>query len=82
MSKEDIAFAIGATFLVVSACTIAYRGFERKLEKVVSQSNPALVTANTIGNSTPDKFYQIGTNRAYVEIDGRSIESYNFGGMK
>lgn len=40
---------------------------------------------NVIGDSRPEKFYQFGTNKAYVEIDGQRVENYfleNEGGRR
>jgi len=31
---------------------------------------------NVIGNETPDKFYEINGQRAYLEIDGMPVEGY------
>lgn len=31
---------------------------------------------NTVGDSTPDKFYEINGRRVYIEIDGQPVEDY------
>ncbi len=40
------------------------------------ESFPMLKQENVISMSTADKFYEIGTKRIYVEVDGKPVESY------
>ena len=40
------------------------------------ESFPMLKQENVIGTPAIDKFYEIGTNRVYLEIDGKPVESY------
>lgn len=35
-----------------------------------------IITRNVIGNSEPEKFYVVDGNRAYLEIDGRPVDTY------
>ena len=43
------------------------------LERMPEQT---LYTENVSGNETPDKFYLVNGQRAYLEIDGQPVESY------
>jgi len=36
----------------------------------------AVQIKNTVGDSTPDKFYEINGRRVYIEIDGQPVEDY------
>lgn len=48
---------------------------DNKLEKISAQCGKTLDVRveNTLGGSLPEKFYDIGGVKAYVEIDGKAI---------
>lgn len=47
-----------------------------KLEQLSTNSVPSIIQTNVIGSQEPEKFYQFGANRAYLEIDGKKVEDY------
>lgn len=48
----------------------------KKHEKEPQQTilTPKMITKNIIGNSLPEKFYEINNKRIYLEIDGKSVD--------
>lgn len=42
----------------------------------IKNQAPTIITENVIGNKTPDRFYYIKGKRAYLEIDGKSVDDY------
>jgi hypothetical protein len=38
--------------------------------------NPSLLESQVVGDATPDKFYEINGKKAYLEIDGKSVDEY------
>jgi hypothetical protein len=49
---------------------------EEKVDKLLRRPTVKLMTENVIGSDANDVFYNIGERRAYLEIDGRSVEDY------
>ncbi|MEI7718636.1 MAG: hypothetical protein WCI72_02120 [archaeon] len=40
------------------------------------QQKPQVQVRNVIGNEAPERFYEVDGHRVYLEIDGKSVESY------
>lgn len=51
-------------------------GINKKLDNLEKSNSLEVITQDVIGGREPEKFYNIGTNRGYLEIDGRPVESY------
>ena len=71
-------FIYGVALYCIHSCSSKseHRDISKHFDEISSKFIPQLITSDTIGNKTFDKFYQIGTNRAYVEIDGKQVENY------
>ena len=49
---------------------------DRKLEAKIDEMTPKIRIEQTMGNKTPERFYEIGGKRVYLEIDGKPVEQY------
>jgi hypothetical protein len=69
-----------STALIIGVATGSIRSQNKetlsRLEKISASVPAQLITADIIGNKTPDKFYQFGKSVAYVEIDGKPVANY------
>jgi len=41
------------------------------------KTTPKMERAQVIGNSTPERYYWVNGERAYVEIDGQPVDQYH-----
>ena len=74
--------ALGVTISYVINNNNSVRRLDNKLERLSTNSVPTLTIQDTLGTQEPEKFYQFATNRAYLEIDGKTVESYFSKGAK
>ena len=88
--SEGIVIPVGVFLLV--AASLSYNGcvMQKRITRPIAREisrieqtlnhslNPEIQVKreNIFGNNSPEEFYEIGGRRAYLTIDGKSIEEY------
>lgn len=75
----EVLIAVIAGTFVTGTCMDNSHEINRNikgLEREVQEMKPKIQEKQVIGNSTPEKFYFIDGQRAYLAIDGKPIEQY------
>ncbi len=65
-----------ASILLIIATIGSVNSCNRTYELLERVQSPKLYEQNATGNEIVDRFYAIDGKRAYVEIDGKPVESY------
>ena len=88
MSDDIHGFTAATVFLIWLSCPSACqinKNAEELTERINANANMLekkidsyynIKTQNVMGNEKPEKFYEIGGKRVYLEIDGTPVEDY------
>lgn len=72
-TSRPFLYVLVATGIAVGAIT---GDFSEENNQLLRALKPQVQTANVIEGSAPEKFYEIGGQRAYLEIDGKPVAEY------
>ena len=50
--------------------------FQGKMSRIADSYSPKITTENVVGEKEPEKFYDIGGKKFYLEIDGKPVSEY------